>query len=140
MSSTFTVYFDGQFWVGVLEISCDGEVRAARHVFGPEPSGPELYEFGLHGFADLLDVAAAAPPVAAGSAQRRPNPKRVARAVARARAEPAVSTAAQEAMRLAIEAGATARRTRSREERDRDDEERRQRKRARARDRHRGRA
>ena len=86
MSSTFSVYYDGQFWVGVLELVEHGEVRAARHVFGAEPSGPELYDFGLHGFAGLLDAATAAPPVAAGSAHRRPNPKRVARQVARERA------------------------------------------------------
>lgn len=55
MSTTFTVYFDGQFWVGLLEILEDGHVRAARHVFGAEPSGAEVLAFSLHGYDALLD-------------------------------------------------------------------------------------
>lgn len=57
MSTQFTVFFDGQYWVGVLEIVEDQQLRAARHVFGAEPTGPELYEFALHRFAALAAQA-----------------------------------------------------------------------------------
>jgi hypothetical protein len=137
VSSTFTVFFDGQFWVGVLEITENGTVRAARHVFGAEPTGPELYAFGLGDFAELLDAASAGVPVVTGASQRV-NPKRAARLAARERATRPVSTAAQDAMRLSIEAGAADRKQRSRERREAVDEQRRQQRRARARARHRG--
>ena len=75
ISAQFTLSFDGRFWVGVLELherrrgaeanDQGGTVRAARHVFGAEPSDVELYDFLLiHGGA-LIDRAAACPPVPA---------------------------------------------------------------------------
>ena len=65
ISAQFTLSFDGRFWVGVLELherrrgaeanDQGGTVRAARHVFGAEPSDAELYDFLLtHGGA-LID-------------------------------------------------------------------------------------
>ena len=35
-STTFTVYFDGQFWVGIVERIEEGGLFAARVVFGAE--------------------------------------------------------------------------------------------------------
>ena len=65
ISAQLTVFFDGRFWIGVLEhheLRRGGDtigraitVRAARHVFGAEPSDVELYDFLLaHGGA-LID-------------------------------------------------------------------------------------
>ena len=62
ISAQLTVFFDGRFWIGVLEhheLRRGGDtigraitVRAARHVFGAEPSDVELYDFLLaHGGA-----------------------------------------------------------------------------------------
>ena len=94
ISAQFTLFFDGRFWVGVLELherrrgaeanDQGGTVRAARHVFGAEPSDAELYDFLLtHGGA-LIDRAAACPPVPASrpvgssSASRPPQARRPA--------------------------------------------------------------
>lgn len=41
VSSTLTVYHDGQFWVGLAEHVEDGRYGAARIVFGAEPSNEE---------------------------------------------------------------------------------------------------
>ena len=88
ISAQFTLFFDGRFWVGVLEVherrrgaeanDQGGTVRAARHVFGAEPSDVALYDFLLtHGGA-LIDRAAACPPapaskpVGSSSASRPP--------------------------------------------------------------------
>lgn len=104
MPSTFSVFYDGQFWVGVLEITDDSDVRAARHVFGGEPTNAELEEFAVKGYDRLLDRALAAPPV---TADTRPaahvNPKRLARLAAREQAARPVSSAAQDALRAAHE-------------------------------------
>lgn len=118
ISAQLTVFFDGRFWVGVLEhhelrhgsdaISRAITVRAARHVFGAEPSDVELYDFLLtHGGA-LIDRAAASPPVPVprsvdSSSTPRPNPKRAARQAAKEAARARPSTAAQAALSAARE-------------------------------------
>ncbi|MBO4273282.1 YjdF family protein [Microbispora triticiradicis] len=102
---SLSVYFESPFWVGVLEIVEDGELRATRFVLGAEPTGPELYEFLMrHGVA-LLERAEAAPSVPLGERGERPvNPKRAAKLAARAAARVTRrGTAAQEALRLELE-------------------------------------
>ena len=152
ISAQFTLFFDGRFWVGVLELherrrganDEGGAVRAVRHVFGAEPSDVELYDFLLtHGGA-LIDRAAACPPVPASrpvnsSSAPRPNPKRAARQAAKEAARARPSTAAQAALAAAREETATrASRDRSRRRRQKADEDW-ARRRQRAKRRHRGR-
>ena len=154
ISAQFTLFFDGRFWVGVLELherrrgaeanDRGGTVRAVRHVFGAEPSDVELYDFLLtHGGA-LIDRAAACPPVPASrsvgsSSAPRPNPKRAARQAAKEAARARPSTAAQAALAAAREETATrASRDRSRRRRQKADEDW-ARRRQRAKRRHRGR-
>jgi hypothetical protein len=45
MMATMTVFFDDPFWVAVLELQYNGRVRAARQVFGAEPTDAELYQY-----------------------------------------------------------------------------------------------
>ena len=40
-----TIYFDGQFWVALVEHHRGTESVAARHVFGPEPNNAELLQW-----------------------------------------------------------------------------------------------
>ena len=154
ISAQFTLFFDGRFWVGVLELherrrgaetnDQGGIVRAARHVFGAEPTDVELYDFLLtHGGA-LIDRAAASPPVPVSrpvdsSSTPRPNPKRAARQAAKEAAQTRPSTAAQAALAAAREeTEARASRDRSRRRRQKADEDW-ARRRQRAKRRHRGR-
>jgi len=92
--TTFTVFFDGQFWVGLLELQDDAAVRAATHVFGSEPTGPELLAFSHREFLRLLDKARDAPAALAVSAPGiTPNAKRAAREAARSmKSGPAAAT------------------------------------------------
>ncbi|WP_412759486.1 DUF2992 family protein [Nocardiopsis rhodophaea] len=48
-------------WVGVLEPDDDEGVRAARHIFGAEPTGPELLDCTRHHFLTLYERAPAGP-------------------------------------------------------------------------------
>ena len=85
MKTESTLYFDGQFWVSVIERHEADHVRAVRIVFGAQPSDAEFYEFLLaHANALLshLDEAAWASDMA----QRRAthdNPKRAQRQASR---------------------------------------------------------
>ena len=154
ISAQLTVFFDGRFWVGVLECrerhhggDVNGQaitVRAARHVFGAEPSDVELYDFLLTHGETLIDRAAASPPVPAprsvdSSSTPRPNPKRAARRAAKEAARARPSTAAQAALAAAREETA-ARTSRNRSLRRRQEaDEAWARRRERAKRRHRGR-
>ena len=142
MSTQFTVFFDGQYWVGVLEIVEDQRLRAASHVFGAEPTGPELYEFALHQFAALAARARASSAVpienAARSTGRPGNPKRAARQLAKERTAPPVSTAAQQAMKETVTARAADRRVAHRQAREQDRQLKRTTAHRKARERHRG--
>ncbi len=42
VSSTLTVYFDGQFWVGMFECAEDDQISVCHVVFGAEPSVEEI--------------------------------------------------------------------------------------------------
>lgn len=101
MSGTFTLYFDGQFWIGLVEFRDDDGVRAARHVFGSEPNNAELLAFAAgRQFDQLARRAHAAPAV---PDDRRPgqrvNWKRLARAAAKEQQQVGAGTAAQKALK-----------------------------------------
>lgn len=94
VSSTLTVYHDGQFWVRLAEHVEDGRYSAARIVFGAEPSNEEILRFVVNKWAKLSffghDSTEASKP--------EKNPKRRAREAAKALKQPAMSTKAQQAL------------------------------------------
>ena len=94
VSSTLTVYHDGQFWVGLAEHVEDGRYGAARIVFGAEPSDEEILRFVASKWAKLSffghDSTEASKPAK--------NPKRRAREAAEALKQLAMSTKAQQAL------------------------------------------
>ena len=94
VSSTPTVYHDGQFWVGLAEHVEGGRCGAARIVFGAEPSDEEILRFVVGKWAKLSffghDSTEAGKPAK--------NPKRRAREAAKALRQPAMGTKAQQAL------------------------------------------
>ena len=94
VSSTLTVYHDGQFWVGLAEHVEDGRYGVARIVFGAEPSNEEILRFVVNKWAKLSffghDPTEASKPAK--------SPKRRAREAAKALKQPAMGTKAQQAL------------------------------------------
>lgn len=93
VSSTLTVYHDGQFWVGMAEHVEDGRHGVARIVFGAEPSDEEILQFVV-GKWEKLSFFGDDPVETSKPAK---NPKRRAREAAKVLKRPAVSTKAQQA-------------------------------------------
>lgn len=93
VSSTLTVYHDGQFWVGLAEHVEDGRYGVARIVFGAEPSNEKILQFvtseweKFSFFGDKVTE----------TSKPAKNPKRRAREAAKVLKRPAVSTKAQQA-------------------------------------------
>lgn len=48
-----TIFFEKRFWVGVFERTDKEGFAAARHIFGGEPTDPEIYEFVLNHYHEL---------------------------------------------------------------------------------------
>ena len=94
VSSTLTVYHDGQFWFGLAEHVEDGGYGAARIVFGTEPSDEEILQLVV-GKWEKLSFFGDEPTEASKPAR---NPKRRAREAAKALKQPAMSTKAQQAL------------------------------------------
>ena len=88
VSSTLTVYHDGQFWVGLAEHVEGGRYGVTRIVFGAEPSDEEILRFVTSEWEKLSFFG----------------PKRRAREAAKALKRPAVSTKAQQALAAQREA------------------------------------
>lgn len=74
-----TIFFEKRFWVGVFERIDKEGFAVARHIFGGEPSDPEVYEFVLK---DYLNLKFGDPKEVQIQIQRM-NPKRVQREVRR---------------------------------------------------------
>ena len=94
VSSTLTVYHDGQFWVGLAEHVEDGRYGVARIAFGTEPSDEEILRFVVSKW-EKLSFFGGEPAEASKPAK---NPKRRAREAAKALKQPAMSTKAQQAL------------------------------------------
>ncbi len=116
VSSTLTVYHDGQFWVGLVEHIEDGKQSVARIVFGAEPSDEEVLQFVVRRWEKVIFYGDEEPE----APKLTKNPKRRMRNAAKALKRPAMSTKAQQALAEQREAfkreGAQARKVRREEE------------------------
>ncbi|WP_165053521.1 MULTISPECIES: YjdF family protein [unclassified Adlercreutzia] len=115
VSSTLTVFHDGQFWVGVVEHVEGGELSVARIVFGAEPSNEEVLQFVVRKW-ESLSLHGSAEVEAPKEAK---NPKRRMREASRELSRRPVSTKSQQALseaREAQKADEKARRARARRE------------------------
>lgn len=111
---TLTVFFDGQFWIGIFERTENGMLSVSRVVFGAEPKEQQVHEFVLRNYLKLRF----SPPVEGEKVQAiASNPKRRQRQIARS-AEKGIGTKSQQAMKLAQEEGKLARKVRTREQRE----------------------
>lgn len=95
VSSTLTVFHDGQFWVGVVERNESGRLAVSKTLFGAEPSNEEILRFVVEKWQDL-DFS---EPIADSElSEKAANPKRRMREASKAVRRCGVSTKAQQAL------------------------------------------
>ncbi|MCI1664746.1 MAG: YjdF family protein [Atopobiaceae bacterium] len=75
-----TICFEDPFWVGLVETEDDGTYNVARHVFGAEPTQPEVEEFVAQHWNDLRFTADLMVEKRGG---HKINPKRMRRIIER---------------------------------------------------------
>lgn len=100
VSSTLTVYHDGQFWIGLAEHVEDGRHGVVRIAFGVEPSNEEILRFVASEWERLPFFG----DEATETSKPAKNPKRRAREAAKALKRTAASTKAQQALAAQREA------------------------------------
>lgn len=74
MYIALTVFFEDPFWIGLVECGEGTRLRAARFVFGAEPSDAQVYGWVLGGMPGIRlsqAVAAKGAPTLAGNPKRR---------------------------------------------------------------------
>lgn len=113
-----TVRTENALWVGIFERTDDNGLRAARVIFGKEPTDPELYEWLMSNY-DKLKFSS---PQKFQLIVKRKNPKRLLREVKK-ELEKAVGTTkkesfAQETLRLEIEQNKKLRKSKSKAEKE----------------------
>lgn len=74
-----TIYYDGQYWVGVIEETEGSKVKACRHIFGSEPKYGEVLEFVLKTMIKLLEKTTQYVETGKFPIERRISPKRLSR-------------------------------------------------------------
>ncbi|MFB6468088.1 YjdF family protein [Cytobacillus sp. Hz8] len=93
-----TIYYDGQFFVGVIEVVSGNTLKAYRYVFGAEPNDQEVLVFvhrDLQRFMEMHDQEGIAIP---GEPLKKVNPKRLQRIVSKEMKRQKISTKAQKAI------------------------------------------
>lgn len=91
-----TVYFNGQFWCGLIEIpSRQASSSVYHYIFGPEPKTAEIFVFIYTILPQLIATTKDQDAPATLSPKKRISPKRMQRMLNRQKKQPAVSTKSQ---------------------------------------------
>lgn len=136
VSSTLTVYHDGQFWVGMFERVEDDRYSACRVVFGAEPSNEEILGLICSSYNKLRFTKPAAHE---DTPKQATNPKRRQREASREMRRHGPSTKAQQALSEERETLAQQRKTNASKRRARERQERFERCREKRKQKHKGR-
>jgi len=137
---TLTIYYDGQFWVGLVQRQTEQGLFATRHVFGPEPSDGEVFEFVNRDMDRLIESQTVAITLEQTlDLNRCINPKRLRRLVNKEKEQAGPSNVAQNALRVQLEANKKERKVLSKQEKLEEEERRWQMARDKAKKKHRGR-
>ncbi|NLF51148.1 MAG: YjdF family protein [Leptolinea sp.] len=117
MEGSFTVYFDPPYWVGIVEILENNTISVARHVFGVEPTEPQLLEFAKN---DYRNLSFSKPVLCEIQNPQNVNFKRKMREIRRQMAERPDSTRSQDFIRQDYESRTRDRKQSAKEDRSAD--------------------
>lgn len=98
------VYFDGQYWVGIIEFQDEERLQVYRHVFGSEPKDAEILGF-IHKLLPkvLSHSQQKGIKIETSNTIKRINPKRRQRQIAKEVKQKGTSTKSQLAMQAALD-------------------------------------
>ncbi|MCQ9285259.1 YjdF family protein [Priestia aryabhattai] len=115
---SLTIYHDGQFWIGIIEVVEGGKLKAFRYVFGAEPKDTEILDFIHHKLLNLINQSIHSGLDVKIKSNEKVNPKRLQRQVAKEVNKIGISTKAQEAMKQEYEEKKKSRKKKSKQYRE----------------------
>ena len=132
---SFSVYFEGPFWIGIVERVWKEHLAVCKITFGSEPGEYEIFGFLLTQYYRLQF----SPAVTAEKTGRIKNPKRRQREARRMLENVCIGTKAQEALKLQHSQIQTERKSQTRKEREEEKQLAFERKQQKKKEKHRGR-
>jgi len=133
-----TVFFEGEWWLGIVEEVRGGKLRAVRHVFGAEPYDAEVMEFVQREMIPRIEAVSQSAYVKPMD-ERRINPKRLARQAGQEIKRVGASDAAKDSLMRELEHRKKVRRVETHEMREAEKERKREIAVQKAKQKHRGR-
>lgn len=100
---SLTIYFNGQYWCGVVEyLDGNGNLIVKEYIFGPEPKVDDINQFILKVLPKILNEPwfADTKHVKERFVPRKINPKRLQRIINKDKKQKGMSSKSQEAIRL----------------------------------------
>lgn len=113
--SKLTVFFEEPFWVGLYERETEGRYAVCKVTFGTEPSDSEVYQIFLDRWR-MLNFSASTQ--VKQTLERKKNPKRIRREIAKQMKKVSVGTKAQQALKKQREEKKVTCKSRARTERE----------------------
>ncbi|MED0983715.1 YjdF family protein [Bacillus paramycoides] len=98
-----TIYFDGQFWIGIVEMTENNKLKVCKHTFGSEPKDSEILDFIFHDMIPLLNSTSGVKNSIDKGKNKTINPKRLIRLAAKEMENKGVSNKSYEALRIELE-------------------------------------
>ncbi|NPC93435.1 YjdF family protein [Bacillus sp. WMMC1349] len=99
-----TIYYDGQFWIGIIEVVKNGKLKAYRHMFGHEPNDEQVIDFIHHQLLQIISQSEQEGMTIKPRSKKKINPKRLQRKISKEMKNIGVSTKAQIAIKQEFEA------------------------------------
>jgi Protein of unknown function (DUF2992). len=97
------IFFDGQFWIGLVERITQSGFYTEKFIFGSEPKDGEILNFVNNELISRINILPADMQSNVFE-ERKINPKRLKKLARLEMAKSAVSTKSQDALRLKMEA------------------------------------
>ncbi|WP_086350397.1 YjdF family protein [Candidatus Enterococcus clewellii] len=91
-----TIYFDGQYWSGLVEYQdAEGRLRVHRHVFGSKPKDQDVERFICERLPEIMETDWHSEIKGEEKERTTINPKRMQRLLQKQKNKPLLSTKAQ---------------------------------------------
>lgn len=98
-----TIYFDGQFWIGIVEMMENNKLKVCKYTFRSEPKDSEVLDFIFHDLIPLLNSTSGVKNSIDKRKNKTINPKRLIRLAAKEMKNQGVSNKSYEALRIELE-------------------------------------
>ncbi|MFA8343467.1 MAG: YjdF family protein [Rhodothermaceae bacterium] len=97
-----TIFFNGQFWTGLIERKVETQYYSTLHIFGEEPKDGDIWKFISFDLLRLIEKQTESVAVE-NSVLKKINPKRLKRIASKELSRNPLSTKSQDAIQKQLE-------------------------------------